>query len=453
MRFMLRDESKLKILSQWVQVAPGFSSSSTKLRSGEIFVALKGKSVDGHSFLNSALQNGAEFFVVEQGFVVPEFLKGKPVLSVEKTADAHREVARLFRVKNSHLKLMAVGGSVGKTSTKEFLFTLAQMSGLSVFKTEKSQNGELGIPLTLENLGRGFTHGIIEIGIDGPGDMIRHVALVRPQYSVLTNIGEEHLNLLKTIDNVFKEEKILFDETLKNGGLCFGPVNDEYLKSYQGSRGVFLLGEHEKDSCLDPSLYEHLPNQAARQNARLAAFSLLKAGWVSSEQLAKHIPSLQLPDGRGRVRRYGTHLVVEDHYNSNPTSLLMAMEEASKFAQKKGFPLCFVLGDMLDLGDQARESHQKIYEKLKVIPNVDSIFFIGPEMARVSHKLKEDGFVIPHETVVSDANLIDFDFQASQFFTSLSAPHICLVKGSRGMRLERALDAWAKLAPPTEFKS
>ena len=273
--------SEILDLSQLCGECSGFCSDSRKIQKGEVFVALRGAQTDGHDFIDALLNLGIKHFVVADDSKAKWRAKQGRFVGVTNTHLAHRELARLFRVKFQNVKILAVGGSAGKTSTKEFIFTLLESSGAKVFKTQKSQNGDLGIPITLENLGRGFDFGIVEVGIDAPGDMIRHANLLKPDAAVLTSIGEEHLNLLGSVENVFSEEKILFDETLKSGGPCFAPLSDSFLKRLAGQNNIFLLDSKTPEKFLQDQFYQILPSRVARQNAKLAAFTLVSISCVS----------------------------------------------------------------------------------------------------------------------------------------------------------------------------
>ena len=191
------------VLMELAKKASAYTSDSRRVTAQTIFVALKGEKTDGHKFVPELLERGCLLAIVSQDWLAQNshYQNRGDVLAVPSTNEAHRLLAAVFR-KKFQGKIIGVGGSSGKTSTKDFLSHL--LSGaFKVFKTEKSQNGELGIPKTLEGLHSGFDLAVIEIGIDAPGDMRRHVEIVEPDVALLTSIGEEHLNLLKNIENVF----------------------------------------------------------------------------------------------------------------------------------------------------------------------------------------------------------------------------------------------------------
>lgn len=407
----------------------GYTSDTRAVRAGDLFVALKGATSDGHDFLEKAFASGATAALVREGFRTPPALAGATLVEVADVHAAHRQAAAHFRARFKG-KIVAVGGSSGKTSTKEFLahFLAARRK---IAKTDKSQNGELGIPKTLEKLRPDIEVMIVEVGIDAPGDMARHAALVNPDVALLTSIGEEHLNLLKTVDNVFTEEKILFDVTLARGGVCFAPGGDPWLRRLAGTTGIVLTPS-------DPTLFsvkmaaafrERLPNAYAIQNATLAALVAREFGVTESDILSL-VPTLTLPDGRGGVERLANGVVlVADHYNSNPSSLKAALASAGETAHHAKLPLDLVLGDMLDLGDMTAALHESVYAPIRGA-GARHVTLVGPEMAKLADRLRKDGLKV--DTYADSA-------VAAGAMSSVTNG-VVLVKGSRGMALEKVLE-------------
>jgi UDP-N-acetylmuramoyl-tripeptide--D-alanyl-D-alanine ligase len=413
----------------------GYTSDSRSPLKNKVFIALSGSTVDGHKFVDSNLISQASQVVVNEKWFKEQIidhpnLKSPKVVPVLDTHAAHRELAKIFRSQFKG-KIIGVGGSSGKTTTKEFLFTLLSKK-FKCFKTQKSQNGELGIPKTLEQLSNHFEIGIVEIGIDAPSDMLRHCEIVDPDYAVLTSIGEEHLNLLKTIDQVFQEEKILFDWTLKKGGHCFAPVEDKYLSQYQSQPGVTLSSQKNSEKMG----FNELNSTIQKQNACLAAEVCLKLGMTISE-IQEAAQFLTPPEGRGVISHWGQHILIEDHYNSNPSSLKIALENLQGL--KKNYPthnIALVLGDMLDLGVSTTELHKALKAPIEQI-KANSIFLIGPEFSKIAGDLTN----VAHTTPRS----IDMVQAFTDWVREQKNSYIILFKGSRGMKLEIILNEIKKL--------
>ncbi len=425
-------------LAAWLSSSKGFTSDSRTLRDGDVFVALQGARSDGHDYIASlTAQRDVRGFVVDSSV----FAAKKSTLIgdrsendfflVSDTQKAHREIAHYFRRRFAG-KIIAVGGSSGKTSCKEFLIQLFVALNIKAVATEKSQNGELGIPKTLEKLRSDIEVAVVEIGIDGPGDMIRHVDLVEPDIAVLTSIGEEHLNLLKDLNGVFREERILFDETLKKGGRCFAPAADSWLKKFQTEKNVEFTPDDPAE--LKEKYMIALEGTYARRNALLALAVVRHLYPDRKLNLQKALSSLEIPEGRGRVESDDRGCFwIEDHYNANPSSMRAAFHRIHGIREKDSRPLTLVLGDMLDLGESTKSLHRELLPDLRAL-GADELILIGPEMSALKAELTEKKLRIQNfPDSATAARKIDFSSWKNR---------IILFKGSRGMALEHIIKAF-----------
>ncbi len=418
-------------LDALVARASGFTSDSRRAGPGEIFVALRGERVDGHEFVAEVLASGG-VAVVERGAAVRLGLPEAPgegrLLEVDDPHLAHREIARRFRGRFD-APVVGIGGSSGKTTAKEFLRAMLETT-FRVASTERSQNGEQGIPRTLEKLRPEVEIAIVEIGIDAPGDMARHAALVAPDVAVLTSIGEEHLSRLGSVETVFHEETILIDATLARGGVAFAPEDDLWLARLRDRGGVRLVpGDPER---VDRRFATPLFHRHARRNAALAAAVALHLG-VPPDAIAGVLPTLALPSGRGGERRLpdGSVLVL-DHYNANPSSMRAGLEHAKRLAESEGLPLRLVLGDMLDLGEATRAAHEGLLDEIRAA-RAETVWLVGPVMSRLEGAL---GGAAGALRVFPDARTA-----AAEARDLLTAPAVVLFKGSRGITLEVVVEA------------
>jgi UDP-N-acetylmuramoyl-tripeptide--D-alanyl-D-alanine ligase len=414
-----------------IRSAKRFSSDSRKIDSETLFIALKGSATDGHNYINDEMVYLAKGIVASLEWARSQnglrFRDHPKFIFVESTHQAHRSLAKYFRSQFLG-KIIGVGGSAGKTTTKEFLYALLS-SKFKCFKTEKSQNGELGIPKTLEQLNDKLQIGIIEIGIDAPGDMERHWEIVKPDIAVLVSIGEEHLNLLKTVDNVFQEEKILFDKTLKDGGIAFAPETDGYLKSYRNTKGVTLTSTQNSPTWG----LQDLPSEIQVQNACLAAEVARHLG-MSDSEIKNLSTSLGPTEGRGVITSINDNIIVEDHYNSNPSSLALAVKQFQTLSAKNPFhKKVLVIGDMLDLGEHSQASHQKLATVLSHI-KADAYFLVGKEFPSM-----KKSFETYCPAVFAEEDSIKIQKPLGDFLRNVGSPVLVLFKGSRGIKLEACL--------------
>jgi len=409
------------VIQRFIDLATFFTSDSRLVTPESIFVALKGDKTDGHDFVEGLLRSGITAAVVRANYPGSD----PRLIKVTDPHRTHRELAHAFR-KKSKAKIIAIGGSNGKTTTKEFLSALCETKFRTV-RTEKSQNGELGIPRTLEKLRPDTEVAIIEVGIDGPGDMKRHAELVAPDVACLTSIGEEHLNHLKDLETIYSEERILFDVTKSRGGALFAPEADPFLQRY-GAPVHFVPASPVPAGI--PFQHPH-----ARQNALLAGAVFRFLGGSAAE-LEAAWSQLQLPEGRAQLKEFrgGEVCVFADHYNANPSSMNAALAFAAEEARRRGLPLTLLLGDMFDLGEETERAHLSLVTTVRA-SGAARVFFIGPEMTRLRASVGPLSNTRIETFASTDAA------RGSPAFSELQREPrgFIFLKGSRGMRLEALL--------------
>ncbi|NDG85520.1 MAG: UDP-N-acetylmuramoyl-tripeptide--D-alanyl-D-alanine ligase [Proteobacteria bacterium] len=420
---------------------------------GALFVAIKGDTFDGHDFIPQAIEKGAVAVLCER-FPAETGSGPATLFKVPSTMTAIRALAHRYRLAFK-IPLIAVVGAVGKTTTKELIASILSGRFTKILKTEGSQNGFLGIPLTLLNLRPETQIGVIEIGIDEIGAMEQHLELVEPTHVVLTRTGPEHLHQLKTVEIAAEEELKAFDHAVKKKIPLAINLSDPYVKAWHSKHETVLAGIPHPTYSLYTSDQAEFTGSAEENSQKLAihsragsstfacplpgehhAHNLLAAIVVSrffgltDDEIERGISSFKTAYGRTELYSLpGNVRVIGDYYNSNPTSLEAALKLLTSV---KGAPSYHaVLGDMLELGDQEESFHRSIAGPL-ADSGVTRVWLYGPRMRWLQNELEKT-------RTIPCAHFDTHDALLGELKPALSQGAQVLVKGSRGMKMEKVL--------------
>ncbi len=434
------------------------TTDSRKVQPGCLFVALKGDNFDGHAFIEDAVRAGATGILCRRGFPAP-IESTVTVFQVEDTLVAFRQLAARWR-REFALPVIAVAGSVGKTTTKEFLSAILTGKYDSVLKTEGSQNGFVGIPITLLDLRH--THGaaVVEVGIDEIGAMEKHIALVAPTASVLTTIGPEHLEKLVDVPTVAREEGLALTGVAQTGGLVVINLDDSWIRPYfrtirmgqklgftlknqtptAGAIGEILKGSLSSDGetlQVDSEKYS-LPLPGAHNAINLlAAISVAKGIGLTPEEIRKGLSRFKGPSGRSELKELpGNTPVICDYYNANPTSVEAGLEMLTKTAKRSGSnrERWACLGDMLELGPEEENFHRSLADPI-TSQGIEHVLLYGPRMAALSQELadRKAAGVFKGEVLHLGTHA---EIAEALLSTAKSPKSAILLKGSHGMKME-----------------
>lgn len=421
----------------------GVSTDTRTLRAGECFVALRGERFDGHDHLAAAIAAGAAAIVVDDATRVP--LLGVPVFEVSDTLGALGALGR-YRREAWGRPVIAVGGSNGKTSTKELL-KAALGSRLTVHATIGNLNNRIGVPMTLLALDDAADIAVIEAGTNEPGEMAILREIMRPDVALVTTVQEEHLAGFGDIAGVMAEELALCEGV----PIAVVPASEPEVVSRARAKALRTvtagLGEgdrHATASGLNADGRGWLEWDGHRveiplpgtHNLRNAALVLAVASefGVNPMDAAAGIARMPQPPMRSDVAPLGSALLVTDCYNSNPGSARAAIELLREVAQ--GRQRVAVLGTMRELGDASERAHREVAEAALAsgAELVCGIGEFGPALQRLG---------APADRVLI-AN--DVDDLWPQLSPRLAPDAVILLKASRGVRLERLLPlltSWA----------
>ncbi len=448
-----------------------FSTITTDSRPpqpGALFVALPGDHYDGHDFLQAALEQGAQGLLLHRG-AAGDIPPGVLVFRVADTLQAYRQLSQSWRQQFT-LPVVAIAGSVGKTTTKELLAALSLGKWPLILKTQGSENGFVGIPKTLLKLTPDHGVALIEIGIDAPHSMAYHLATVQPTHAVLTRIGPEHLEGLGSLEVIAFEEGQALEWVAQHGGEIAFPTDDPWIKPptaakpsqiwnytvheqpqpQAGTTQVRLTGHFAPEAQtleilgLETALNLSLP-LPGRHNADnlLAAVAMATSLKLTPTEISRGLPHFQGLQGRSQVKRLANGVqLIADYYNAQPTSMEagFALLQQLTFSQptthtstRQGKRRAWaVLGDMLELGVSEESLHRALATSLLRL-KIDNILLLGACMAFLADELQKRGFpgTLKHYT---DRQALASELKQGVF--SLQASDVVLVKGSRGMKME-----------------
>lgn len=425
----------------------GISTDTRTMKQGDVFVALRGDNHDAHDWLVQARHAGAAAVIVERPEVTAGL--GIPVLVVHDTRAALGLIARAWR-RAWGGTVVAVGGSNGKTSTKEMLRAVLS-ARLDVHATASNENNLVGVPLTLLSVPSHAHVAVIEVGTNAPGEIEQLRAICEPDIAVVTSIGEEHLEGLGDLDGVLREEAAVFE----NVATAVMPTHEQALFNAAQQHGVehiIRVGLDTGDlratswsvqpdgfvqlSVNDVALTVPMRGQHHACNAMLALAVAQLLG-VPLGDAAQALNRMKVPAMRGGWETAGSLTIINDAYNANPPSMRAALALLQQVGA--GRQRVAVLGTMRELGPHSDAQHDAIArEAMDALNNgVDMMVAVG-EFALAFAR------VAPNDPRVRSATNTEEAW--TQLQQVLSRDAMVLLKGSRGVRLERLLPqltSWA----------
>jgi UDP-N-acetylmuramoyl-tripeptide--D-alanyl-D-alanine ligase len=426
------------------------STDSRTLKKGELFVALRGENFDGHKFVEDVAKSGAAGAIVDpkwKGKVPSKFA----IIRASDTLLAYQNLAANYR-KSLSLKVVAITGSNGKTSTKDFCASVLARK-FRVTKTQGNFNNHVGLPRTILDATSEHEIGVWEIGMNHPGEVAPLAKIAAPDAAIITNIGVAHIEFMGSREAIAQEKGSLAEAVGSEGTVIlnaddpfsegiakrsrarvvFAGISNGALRaidiqqSSQGSEFTILEGAHRCRAQLS------VPGLHMVQNALLAA-AAGRAFGVLLEECAIGLATAPLTKARLQIKEINGVQFLDDSYNANPDSMKAALRTLMELdADGKRIA---VLGEMRELGAETQRGHEEVGQEAAAL-GVDQVIGIGEMGGIISGAAKKAG--------LEKSNSVGSTSEAADLLIDIAEPgDLVLVKGSRLARTEEVIAAFAK---------
>jgi UDP-N-acetylmuramoyl-tripeptide--D-alanyl-D-alanine ligase len=403
---------------------------------GDLYIAISGDRVDGHTFIKDVFKKGAVCALINSEIENAD----EQLIKVNNSVSTIGKVAKAWR-NQFDIPVMGITGSNGKTSTKELLKHMLSAQ-FNIHATEGNFNTSIGLPLTLLRLTKENTMSILEMGANQPGDIAQLCEIAQPTHGVITNIAPAHLEGFGTIEAVAKTKGELFACLAK--GVSFINAADYRVGALEILGDAISFGltpecdypadiHHEKDGTITltvdaEEIPTHSVNLTFAKNV-IACAAIARTLGLSWDKIRENVASFQPPKGRCEVKNNGMITIIDDTYNANLESTVAAIDYLKAFSGNG--QRIFVFGDMFELGDLSQDQHRRVGEKCNEA-ELSAVFTVGEETVTTDaiitysehhkHFDNKDDLLTSLKSIVKDGDKV-------------------LVKGSRGMKMETIVEA------------
>lgn len=397
---------------------------SRKVQKGDLFFAIN----NGNKYIDEVLEKGASIVIADNYLG-----NDKRVFKVSNTVEFMQKFAKEYR-KALGLKVIAITGSNGKTTTKDMIYSVLSRKYVTK-KTEGNYNNHIGLPFTILQLEEKDEIVVLEMGMSDFGEINLLSSIAKPDIGVITNIGDSHLEFLKTRENVFKAKTEILNYVSSENTYIIG--DDPYLKNVSGNKIGFnrdnnfvienFIDNNEGMSFLIEN-NKYILNLNGKHNALNAGMAIVigKRFNLTSEEIKEGLINLHLTPMRfQKIEKEGV-IYINDAYNASPISMEYSLNTFDKLYNN--MKKILVLGDMLELGEREIEFHREIVEKALLIKS-DKIYLYGERMKKAYELMEKNDKIRCFNNKEDIVKLIDNETEEVAV----------LLKGSRGMRLEEII--------------
>jgi len=408
-------------------------TDTRKITKDCMFFALKGEHFNGNKFAKNALEKGAKYAVVDEA----EFAINDDYILVEDTLSTLQQLAKTHRVYLG-LKIIALTGSNGKTTTKELINAVLQKK-YNTTTTIGNLNNHIGVPLTLLSMTKDTEMGIVEMGANHLHEIEELCKIVNPDYGYITNFGKAHLEGFGSIEGVIKGKSELYIHLKENNKLIFINNDDNIqVKQLENYHNHYTFGTKAVANCsitlvnANPFVISEFNNTTIESkligtynfNNISAAIAIGHYFNISDIDIKTAIESYIPENNRSQIINKASNTIILDAYNANPTSMKAALDYFNNLQSKNKIA---ILGDMFELGKDAKTEHENIAKYSKNL-NIDSIYLVGENFYNTNFESSKIELCKAFEDL--KITLLTHNIKNSTI----------LIKGSRGMALERVLE-------------
>lgn len=424
----------------FIQCGQKITTDTRKLEAGSIFFALKGENFDANTFAEKSIEGGCSYAIVDN----PDVIRSEYILLVANVLETLQQLAKFHR-RQLKFPIIGITGSNGKTTNKELIHAVLSKK-YKTYATKGNLNNHIGVPLTLLSITPQHEMAIVEMGANHQGEIAMLSELSDPDYGVITNIGKAHLEGFGGEEGVKKGKSELYKHISKKGGKVFINGNDPVLLDLSKDLPKVYYGENIEFDVYGKqfSVNEYVELKWNIKNKSLEGQTLVKTQMFGqynfinllcavcignyfnvaevdiNDALENYIPEMN----RSQVKKIKSNTLILDAYNANPSSMNLAIENFDKQNLENKIA---VLGDMLELGDYSNNEHRKILVQLES-SSIEKKYLVGVQFFEFKDQFLKFNFFKNIDDLMNYLN------------TCHTTDSTILIKGSRGIKLEKIVD-------------
>jgi len=412
----------------------GIVTDSRNIKKGSMFFALKGENFNGNMFAQKAIENGALCAIIDE----IEYCKNDNFIVVNNVLETLQKLANFHR-KKIGIKLIAITGTNGKTTTKELINSVLSQKFITV-ATQGNLNNHIGVPLTLLSMNQDTEFGIVEMGANHIGEIAELCKIAEPNFGIITNIGTAHLEGFGSFEGIVKTKTELYNFLEPNDGIIFYNKDNQILSSKINSKNKSYGTNQSADLQLNyisanpllklnyidnQNIIEINTNLIGKYNFENVAAAICVAKYfeIENQKIKNAIENYFPNNNRSQIKQTQHNTLILDMYNANPSSMNVAL---NNFAEMKKENKILIIGDMFELGESSENEHAKIIELIEKL-NFTTVFLVGNQFEKTNTN--------PNFKTYKNSDTLYEYLKINNLKNST-----ILLKASRGIKLEKIVD-------------